>query len=211
MTSVESEKQTSKSKSCKIDVKTLDDRYRWFRVFLLDSETYQLTDYVFRGMTAHEIRTSNNKENLFERESYVLRRCVVNQVDWDTALAGMASTLLGLIYHYSGTDDAAITVKKAVEWVQTDAGMLEALALVTIPGLDMYKLKTCDPSDYAKYLIVGKEMFEILYQGRVQEPQSGGQLVDTWGPGRTSVSQNLPTKPGEIGTVSEGFAWSKGR
>lgn len=209
MTSVESEKQTSKSRSSNVDIKSLDDRYHWFKVSLLDSDTYQPIDYVFRGLTAHEVRVANSKTSLYEKEDYVLRHAVANDVDWHNALAGMSSTLLELIYHTSGLDEQATTVKKAIEWVQTDTGMLEALALVTIPGLNLHTLRHCDPEDYAKYLVVGKEMFEILYQGRVQEPQPQDAMQQGWGPGQERRHTQLPTKPGEVGVQQESFNWHK--
>jgi hypothetical protein len=149
----------------------LDRSFRWYKVRLLDSKTYLPTDYIFRGPTSNELSIASTRKTPFDIENFILSSCVLGDHDWNTALAGVSKTLLELILSKSLSSEGPFT--EALEWFTTEKGCFEAAAVSMIPGLDHAKLRNSDPSDYAKYILTGKFLFETLYGMPVMQAFSG--------------------------------------
>jgi hypothetical protein len=133
-----------------------DTHFRRFRLRIGDKV------YTYRGLTQQEIKTASSKKS-GEAELYILNRCVEGDHDWENTLAGITERLLSEIYKISGLTDEQVTIKEAVEWITSETGGAEAMAISVIHGLTLETLHNCCPFTYAKYLILGKYLFETLY------------------------------------------------
>lgn len=210
----------------------LDPKYRWYKVVLSDLRL-QPREYIFRGLTGHEERVMMDKpdvsDQIFEvggmptvaspRHLYALERCVVGDHDWSVVPFGTYDVLWRAIYRVSGRTKDHSPVSEALKWLSEAHGILEAAAMAMIPGLTLTELNTCDPADRAKYLLVGKIMFEALYDTPVTEAFSG--LTDPQArarqraqPGRESFSHLAPTPiiPGQTGAqqkTNDLFGWDR--
>lgn len=183
--------------------KDLDKRYRWYKVELID-EWGKPQTYVFRGVTSGELRRSGAYASEVESETFILTQCVLPERDWSSAPAGVSKILLEKIYRVSGLDGTSYPFEEALHWMQTEAGALEAAAVSMISGLTIESLESADPAARAKYLAMGKFMFETLYGVSVFEafkPEKPGKPTVTGAPKGV-----LP--PGEYSEESS-FTWQR--
>lgn len=165
--------------------KDLDKRYRWYKVELIDGWGKPQT-YVFRGVTAGELRRAGAYASETESETFILNQCVLPEMDWSTGPAGVSRIILQKIYRVSGLDGDESPFEEAVHWLQTDSGALEAAAVSMISGLTLEHLELADPAHRAKYLAVGKFMFETLY---------GVSVFDAFKPGDKKQAAGVPGAP----------------
>lgn len=193
-------------------VPILDRSYRWFSITLSDGKKGKQA-YYFRGLTANELRIAGTKPDIDSAEDFILETVVLPKIDWATfPKPGVPQRLIEEINHLSGLTEAGIPQSEAVEWVMSDQGGMEALAISMIPGLSLKELRNTDVFDYWRYLIVGKHMYESIYARPAQE---------TFRPAGSSddFSMNLPPDNSALlgmdarnprGVVSEGgFTWSR--
>lgn len=151
----------------------LSRKYRWYKIELLDKDR-KPSIFIFRGMTADEIRIAGTKKDGSSAEDYVLESCVLDVGPVGEMLGGSSRTLLENIYKVSGLTEEASPIAEALEWIQSDEGTAEALAVSMIAGLTVEILRTCDPHDRAKYLILGKFMFESIYGVEAKDASFSG-------------------------------------
>lgn len=161
--------------------------------------------FIYRGLSQKELRVAATKDAI-AAESFVLNTCVEGNHNWDEMLAGVPGRLLNEIYKISGLSEEGLPVKEAIEWINSDAGGAEAMALSMVNGLTLETLDNCCPFDYSKYLILGKYLFETLYgrpaeevflrnRGAPPENPTGGK----GGPPIPTESEELPIG-GEVHT-----------
>lgn len=150
----------------------MDPRYRWFQIVF--HSKYGAPDLVFhfRGFTVAELRRAGGRPTAFEAEVFLLQQCVA-EFDLDSVEHSVSERLLQEIYHVSGWNEHGAPYRAAHEWIQDETGSLEAAAICMIPGLTLQELDTCDPHDRAKYLIMGKWLFETLYPTTVEQAFRG--------------------------------------
>lgn len=190
----------------------LDPKYRWYSIELLD-EKREKCKYVFRGVTARELRIAGTKETTFEAERFILNATVHPQKDWDSMLAGVVSRLLSEIYNRSGLTDEGTTFVEAINWIQSENGAMEAAAVAMIPSCTPELLENCDPYTYAKYLVMGKFQFESMYGIPVEQaflpqkdrPTANNGIDITPNPGPPAMPG-----PGEVARqVENSFVWKR--
>lgn len=186
----------------------LDSRYRWYKIRLKD-ENLNPCDYYFRGVTSKELRLAGTKPSTFEAETFILQKVVLPQKNWETMLGGVSMKLLSLIYRYSGLTEDQLTFKEAQDWIQSENGAMEALAVAMIPSCTPELLENADPFHYAKFLMMGKLQFESMYGIPVEQaflPREPDNRIDpTPNPG-TPVMPG----PGEVGRqVEDSFTWKR--
>lgn len=140
-----------------------DPRYIWYKINLLDPNR-QKREYLFRGLTRREGRIIQAKEDLTAQHDYILCHCVYNLDDPDDMLAGSGLKICSEILRTSGLTEEFKPQQEASEWMESLQGSLEAAAVITINGLDLEALDTCDPAYYHKYLGVGRMLFYIMFQ-----------------------------------------------
>ena len=163
----------------------LDRRYRWFKIQLPNSKK-KLVSYIFRGLTREEIRLAGTKSGQNESDTYALQMCVLGNRNWEIELYGVTKRLLDEIYRVSGITEEALTLKEAVAWMETPEGLIEAGAVGFVAGCSLRELYNCDPADYAKYVMLGKFLF-----------QSGKKIDDLFG---TPETQDAATTIPLVGT-----------
>lgn len=186
----------------------LQPNHRWFKIKLKDS-TGKIVDFYFRGVTSNELRVAGTKEDLFASESYILSCCVLSNEDWETtAFVGTAKILLNEIYKISGLTDEDLPMKEAARWISDERGSAEAVAITMIPSLDLQTLQNCNQFDYAKYLLVGKLMFESLYNIPVEQAFVTKSQPQT--PPIPNIRSEAPPMPGQVATSQELFTFKKG-
>jgi len=179
----------------------VDPRYRWFCITFRAKTGNKTASFVFRGFTGAESRRAGGQHTAFDSEVFLLKCCVPN-IDLDAVEYNICSRLLKEIYHVSGWNEHGAPYKLAAEWIQDETGSLEAAAVCMIPGLTLQELDTCDPQDKAKYLIMGKWLFESLYQCKVEEAFSGKKE-----PKKGGTIQAVKPKLPENHQVVESFDW----
>jgi len=187
----------------------LDRRYRWFKVNLLGPNR-ERKDYVFRGMTSGELTIAGSKEGEFEAESFILSQCVVNYNE-DIEWAGTSKTLYDLIMNISGLDEDCRTLREAQKWMHHEEGKYEAVAISMIPSCTPEIMRNCDPSDRAKYLLLGKFMFTSIYGKEVDElfgeaATAPNNLEDAF---FTNPEVPTPGRNEKVTFVEGGFNWKK--
>lgn len=183
--------------------KDLDKRYRWYKVELIN-EWGKPQTYVFRGVTAGELRRSGAFASETESETFLLNQCVLPESDWSNGLAGVSRILLEKIYRVSGLDGTSYPFEEALHWLKTDSGALEAAAVSMISGLTLEHLESADPAARAKYLAMGKFMFETLYGVSVFEAFKSDKPAQTPVPG---VQQ--PGVPAGNYSEESSFTWKR--
>ena len=161
-----------------IEAADLDRRYRWFKIQLLNSRR-KLVPYIFRGLTREEIRIAGTKPGQNEADTYALSVCVKGRRNWDAELFGVTKKLLDEIYRISGITEEALTFKEAVSWMETPEGLIEAGAVGFVAGCSLRELYTCDPSDYAKYVVLGKFLFQSMTGKKIDELFGTPEAQDT--------------------------------
>lgn len=186
----------------------LDRNYRWFTVTLLSPDRTK-KQYIFRGVTKGEMMAAGSKSGGVAAEDFILERCVLNIEDLSIEWAGTCQCLLEQIYNISGLDSEERTVQEAVAWIQDpEEGKYEAVAVALIPGCTPAILRTCDPSDRAKYLLVATFMYRSLYGREVEELFNGPSSNDIES-GYVGADPIPIPKQGETVTYSDGgFNWS---
>jgi len=185
--------------------------YKYYKIVLLDSKLRTPKDYVFRGLTAAELRRAGLKASTYEAENYILETCVQGEENWETALCGVVQKLLKEIYRISGVDAEGSIYNDAIEWIQSETGSLEAVAVALVPGLTLEHLHNCDPFYYCRYLTLGKFQFESLYAIPISEAFKLQENTPQTGVGTTT---NIPfprdqLKPGVKGYDVERFDYRK--
>lgn len=189
-------------------METLDRRYRWFKITLWD-ENREDIDYIFRGLTANEMRLLDTKPDDDAKDLYVLTQVVTPLKDWDNfPYQCVPLRIISEIYMISGITEEAIPQRGAIDWISSPQGGMEAIAINFVAGLDFPTLRNADPSDYWKYLMSGKQMYETLFAGKAEEvftPQ--GSPIDD---GIRGPDPMPPLRPGEKGIrVDGGFNFRK--
>jgi hypothetical protein len=189
--------------------KNLDPRYRWFGI-VLPGQRLEPKVFVFRGLNRKEHRVACSRETQLEREDYILSCCVVGDHDWDSVVVGTYRKILTMISKISGLDEEELPFKEAIAWLYDDLGAYEAAAVAMVSNLDIQTLETCDPSHHAKYLAIGKFLFESLYKRDVRDafkPQA-----DT-SPGPVLQTGNVgpPTSNGPERQESARFEWVRSK
>lgn len=190
----------------------LDRKYRWFKTRVLGVD-WTPTEYIFRGLTANEIRIASSKKPDVAAEDFILKTCVKNLENLEDMPGGSCVVLLQHIYRISGLTDEVDPIREAIEWIQSDEGTAEGVAISMIAGLSLETLNNCDQYDRARYLIIGKFMFETIYGvdvkkasfSRSQEGGSGSQYIP---PKRVATENGFVEVPG---AVVDQFTWSKQR
>lgn len=187
---------------------TLDRKYRWYAITLLGKD-FRPEKFVFRGLTSAELRIGGTKDTELEAENFFLYTVVLGERDWDQMPAGTSRVLLEQIYHYSGVTSDLIW-EEGIAWLLSQEGSLEACTVSMIPGLDLEKLRSADPFDKAKYLLIGKYMFETLYKVPVSQAFEAFDPNKRAAPKAVGPQTFWPTKdgkpgPGAIGLQTEEF------
>lgn len=187
----------------------LDRRYRWFKANLLGPDRTR-KDYIFRGMTSGELTIAGSKSGEFEAESFILSQCVLNYEE-DKEWAGTAKALYDLIINISGIDSEARTLQEAQRWMHHEEGKYEAVAISMIPSCTPEIMRNCDPSDRAKYLLLGKFMFTSIYGKEVEElfgeqAPTPNNMDDAF---FTNPEVPNPAKGEKVTFVESGFNWKK--
>lgn len=185
----------------------LDRRYRWYRIVLMGPDRSP-TPYVFRGVTRGELVASGSRQTAVEAEDYLLQCSCPTISDLGSEWAGTCKALLQQIYRVSGLDDEGLPYKEAIAWLNDEEGKYEAVAVAMVPGCSPEILRTCDPSDRARFLLIGKFMYETIYGRPIEEAftgSSGGGQGGVVGP------EPMPTPDrGEVATwTQEGFQWQR--
>ena len=193
----------------------LDRRYRWYRIRLTKQDKTP-GDYYFRGATAQEMRLCGLRAETIDGEDVLLERCVVppEPTDWYRIRAGVPARLVQEILRVTGWTEEGVPQMEAMEWVTSEEGGAEALAIAFIPGLDLVKLREANPGDYWRYIFVGKMMFENMYSVQAGAAFGNAQAAaPVQGPAvmnpETAVSMLTPNNPRAVVTDG-GFSWSRG-
>lgn len=163
----------------------LDPNFRWFKLKAIDNKLKECY-YIFRGITTKELRIAGTKSDKFAAEEYILSCSVLGEYDWENMLAGVTNTLLAEIYKISGLTEESLTFTIAADWISSETGALEAAAVSMISGLTLEQLDNCCPTNYAKYLLMGKYQFENMYKIPIEEAFG----INT-GSSRTSTSETV--------------------
>lgn len=189
-----------------------DPKYRWWKVELLGPD-WKLQPIYFRSLTAGEGRQQQRLPPE-KAEVFILKHAVYGgeSIDWDRFPGGASRTLLQCIYGKSGMgeDEDGSVWDQALNWLKTDFGKLEAVAVTMIPGLTFEVLENCDSLHYAKYLFIGKHNFETMYNIPVSEafnfePQTKPAEV-------RRPAQTVPPRPGEVvWNTEEEYSWRAGQ
>lgn len=156
-------------------IPNLDRRFRWFRIKLWKADKTSAF-YYFRSMTTNELNVTKSKDRI-EAENYMLDMCVIppEETDWNTLWSGTVVKLIECIYTISGLTEESIPQHEALEWLKSDDGGAEAIAISMIAGLDLTTLRNSDMFDYCKYIFVGKMMFESMYGQKAEAAFGSGR------------------------------------
>jgi hypothetical protein len=188
------------------NTKQLDRKFRWFTVKLKGPDSKSLVPYTFRGLTQGELVAAGTKPDKDSAEDYILKTCVV---DWnaENQLSGTTLFLLEKIKNISGLDDEGKPFNEAVDWMTSDDGKFEALAIALIPNCSPEVLRNCDPSDRAKYLLIGKVQYETMYGRPV------GEAFGALAPQQVATQQPMNNPIPGVGEkaiwTEDSFSWSK--
>ncbi len=186
----------------------LDPRYRWYRLTLTILERKH--SWVFRGATVRDMRRCGHNRTEHESETFLLEQCVLPQQDWEQGLAGVSRILLEKIARATGLDGDEYPFQEATTWLGTESGALEAVAVSMISGLTFEHLDAADPAYRARYLAVGKFMFESLYNRSVFEvflpPDPNKKSGEGYG-----LPQPRPPAPGPNQQEESSFTWVRPR
>lgn len=183
----------------------LDSRFRWYKISLLGPDT-KPKEYIFRGLTANELRKAGLRPDKDVAENFILATCVVNLESLDVELGGTCIQLLNNIYVISGVTEEGRPYQEAATWIESEQGKMEALAISVIPSLTLELLRNCDPADYARYMMLGKFHYESMLG------QPAANAFGTVENGLIPPDPVVPPPPGQSARVSEGgFTWTRGR
>lgn len=192
----------------------MDYRYNWFRVKLKGFNNLALEEFVFRGLNKREaiLFEEKKEKDPYQAETYVLETAVQGDYPWDDAPGGTALCLVELVLQRS-VGFSETMWEKASKYFSSETGMMESMAVAVLPSVDFRTLSTCDTEDYAKYVLFGLQLFETIYpdspllyqlRGGSSRPSNSNQF------GSSHTEMNYPGKPGEVGTETTSFSWSKG-
>jgi hypothetical protein len=165
---------------------------RTYRVRVADEE------FTIRGLTRAEyletIRRFGHNELLLQNYICGIATLTPINYNWDQSLAGVADSIAKAIWNVSGLSaqsDGFLQsfIKEANEWLESEEGKLEAIALATIPGLDLETLHHCDPPDRIKYLWLGQFNCQLFYG---IDPQVILHPEEHQGKGATKKGHQLP-------------------
>lgn len=182
----------------------LDPRYRWYRLTLTILNRQH--SWVFRGATVRDMRRCGHNRTEHESETFLLEQCVLPQQDWEHGLAGVSRILLEKIARATGLDGEEYPFQEAATWLGTESGALEAVAVSMISGLTFEHLDTADPAYRARYLAVGKFMFESLYNVSVFDVFLPADKQKSTVPGAGLPQPRLPAQGPNMREESS-FAW----
>ena len=144
---------------------SLDRKFKWFKVSLKD--TYNTRkDFIFRGATRRELKVYNDclQANNPDSADILLNSCIQNCDNSKDLLPGTFETLLNLVIKHTGGGEDDVPFNKAKSWLESETGSFEAAAVMALPGLTFDILYDSDPIDYYRYLLIGKQLFERIFQ-----------------------------------------------
>ena len=148
-----------------------DKTFRWFEIKLKGPDLKPKI-YHFRCLSWSEWMSAKTRESSVEMDEFILKKCVMNysKDQEKPELAGTCEMLLTHIKKLSGYDDDFLTMAQASDWMlDPEGGMYEAVASSVLGSVTPTYLRTCDPLDRMKCLILGKMVFENMTGKTVEE------------------------------------------
>ena len=158
--------------------------YRWY-LYKTHIRGYKFT-FKFRGATRRELATAGGFKTNWEAEKFIFKAVVENgeNIDFGSLPAGVVETLLSKIYYYTGITTPQYTWEQARNWIESEEGQFEVMAMSVFPWCSKEYLDNCDPLYYAQTLVAGRYCFETALSG-YQQPS--GQTSSS---NKTALSDN---------------------
>lgn len=159
----------------------LDNKFNWYRIKILGPDCKTLVPVIFRGMTSKEKahHSSWSEKDEIEADNYY----ILKLTDLKDVNKFPQGSLMTLIFSILGKSSFQYTVEKAADFFNSDQGGLEMKAVAVLPSVTFELLESCDPMHYARYLVLGNEVYNLMFlpadpNGSTRIPGSDGVQYD---------------------------------
>lgn len=141
---------------------------------------------IFRGFTSKEKSHHEawaEKDEIAADNHYILKLTDLEEIE-----SFPQGSIMTLMFSILGKSSFQFTVEKAADFFNSDQGGLEMKAVAVLPSVTFELLESCDPIHYARYLVLGNEVYNAMFQpadpngsGRVTAPDGRQYEVESKG------------------------------